>query len=428
MTLKELALWQQREYTGMKPGLERVSAFLEAAGRPQDSFRAIHVAGTNGKGATAKMIAAMCARAGLKTGLYVSPHLVSMRERISAGGREITAAELGRLSSRYRPLAEKHGLTFFEFITGIAFVYFAERGIDTAVLETGLGGRFDATNVVERPLACVITDIAFDHEAVLGGTVRKIAFEKAGIIKPGCPAVCSAGDPDAVAVIAAAARRMKAPLFVLGRDFRCSALGENWRGGFQRVRYSGLDSSFDAKLSMMGTKQPANCGAALAVMELLSRKGLVRGAKEASKALASVKWPGRLDARRIGSRTLLIDGAHNPGAVKALLEALGQSPWGGRKTTLIFGMLRDKDYREAISLLSRAAGRVILTPVDSPRAASTAELAAEWRKYLPESRITEAGSPEEALRSVKNEKFAVAAGSLYLAGQILKILTKRKEC
>jgi dihydrofolate synthase/folylpolyglutamate synthase len=183
ITMRDLTLWQKQEYTGMKPGLTRIRRFLRMVGNPQETFRVIHIAGTNGKGSTARMLSKILEKSGYGTGLYVSPHLVSMGERIRIDSKAISERELGRLNREFSDTAEQCGLTFFEYITGLAFIYFARRRVAYAVLETGMGGRYDATNVVRRPMVSIITDVDFDHRQFLGNTLAEIAGEKAGIIK-----------------------------------------------------------------------------------------------------------------------------------------------------------------------------------------------------------------------------------------------------
>jgi dihydrofolate synthase/folylpolyglutamate synthase len=420
MTLKELVLWQKQEYTGMKPGLERIKRFLKSAGNPQNTFRCVHVAGTNGKGSTAKIISAVLSESGYKTGLFISPHLIDITERIQINSRNIPKRELNLLSRRYLRQARQNKLTFFEFITALAFIYFKKNRIDAAVLETGLGGRFDATNVIKEPLACVITDIDFDHQAILGNTLSRIANEKAGIIKRGCPVISGVRGCEAARVVKRVSRLVNAELYEYGKDFNCASRKVDWLRGRQKFRYNGIKSSFDAELSLLGFHQLRNCGLALAVVELMGMRGFHIGRSRIRKALKSILWPGRFEVRK----TIVLDGAHNPGAARNFTETWNKSPFRSKKAVLIFGMLQDKSIKEVIKLLPKNIDKVVLTKVDSPRAETTENLAGMWKKYIPAENIIMADSLKAALDMTSKEELTLITGSLYLVGNALKLIKK----
>ena len=422
--MKDLDLWQKQEYTGMKPGLERMKRFLKLCGMPQEAFKAIHIAGTNGKGSTAKILSQLLASAGYTTGLYISPHILDLTERIQLNSTPISRAQLDVLVVKYSKLGDHCGLTFFEFMTGLAFIYFASKKVDIAVLETGLGGRFDATNTISKPLACIITDIDLDHKAILGNTLKQIAFEKAGIIKPGCPLVSGAENEIAASVIVSEANRKNTKLYRINTDFDFQHLRTDWTGGIQLFKYNGIAAFKKLRLSMIGQQQLKNCSLALAACELIKDKGFNVFTGKSIETLINVYWPGRFDIIRKGKRTYIIDGAHNPAALSRFSASWRSSPWSKTKPDIIFGMLKDKDYRQAAEIVSGIAGRVTVCPVDSPRNASPKLLVKSFTKYIPQKNISVAVSLQEAL-SNNNGKITLILGSLYLAGNALKILSPK---
>ncbi|OGS24390.1 MAG: hypothetical protein A2314_07850 [Elusimicrobia bacterium RIFOXYB2_FULL_50_12] len=419
-----LEQWQHREYTGMKPGLERVRRFLKRIGNPQECFKSVHIAGTNGKGSTARILSSILQGSGYKTGLYISPHLYSITERIQVNGLPIGRHELETLSCRYRALAKDCKLTFFEFITGLAFIYFSAMDVDIAVLETGLGGRFDATNVITNPLASIITDVDYDHRHILGDTLAEIAGEKAGIIKNGCPVISGAGRPAASNVIRREARTKDAPFFELGRDFNAKPIRTAWTRRCQVIRYDGTKRHFSFRLPLLGNFQLRNSAMAIAAAEQINLQGLNLNIDFGN--ISTTGWNGRFDVRLVSSggkkRTFILDGAHNPGAMRAFTGTWKQSPWGKRKQTFIFGMLQDKDAPAILRHLAPAVSNVILTPVSSPRTMTTGRLYKLWRRWLPHENIQLATSAAEAIRLASAQRVTAITGSLYLVGEILKII------
>lgn len=409
----------------MRPGLSRIKAFLKRCGDPQNSFKTVHIAGTNGKGSTAAILSTLISASGLRTGLYISPHILDITERISVDGCRIKREKLDGLARRYSSLANNHSLTFFEFMTALAYIYFASRKIDVAVLETGLGGRFDATNVIEDPLVSVITDIDLDHTAVLGDTVKSIAAEKAGIIKKGRPLVNGAESKPAAGVILQTAGEKKAPVYSIFKDFDYLPLKTDWRKGVQHFRYNGIHSIRNVSLGLLGQHQLKNFSLAMAAFELLKEQGVVSADRDPSKKLAALRWPARFQPVRSNGRTIVIDGAHNPGAMRRFVSTWKTGPWSGKDAVFIFGMLKDKQYAECIRILSDTARKVIIAPVDSPRNAPALELFKIWKEYLPESRIIIADSVRNAL-TLSGKSDAAVVGSLYLAGETLKILSTGK--
>jgi len=386
---------------GAKFGLENTRQLAALAGNPQEHLRFIHVAGTNGKGSTCAMLESIYRTAGLRVGLFTSPHLVSFRERIQVNRELIAEAEVVRLVSEMQPRLATFPVayhpTFFEVITVMALSYFAQQKCDLVIWETGLGGRLDATNIV-TPLASVITNIGLDHQQWLGDTLAEIAAEKAGIVKPGIPVLTAAEAPEALAVIEAIARKNNSAL-------------------------TGITSHSTARLAhpaLVGEHQRRNAALALATVDRLRTNVSVTN-EQSERGLAQVDWPGRFQViRRPGGKTLVLDGAHNPAGVEALAAAL-QSQFPDVRPALILGMFADKDWRPMCLRLASLAARVITVPVGSNRSASPPELAQACREQLPLA-SEEGASLTEALAKAEDASLVVIAGSLYLVGEALELL------
>lgn len=386
---------------GAKFGLENTRQLAVLAGNPHEQLRFIHVAGTNGKGSTCAMLESIYREAGLRVGLFTSPHLVSFRERIQINRELISEAEVVRLVSEMQPRLATFPIayhpTFFEVLAVMALRYFVDQKCDLVIWETGLGGRLDATNIV-TPLASVITNIGLDHQQWLGNTLAEIAAEKAGIIKRGIPVVTATNAPEALTVIESTAQQSSSPLTVITSQHG------------SRVSHPAL----------IGEHQRLNAAVALATVRLLgSAIPVTEVAIQAG--LAKVSWPGRFQiVQRPNGKTIVLDGAHNPDGVKTLALAL-QSNFPNSKPTLIVGMLADKNWQLMCEQLASLAGRVMTVPVGSDRSALATDLAAVCRKYLPQT--TEAcRSLSEALSKTVGDLLIVVAGSLYLVGEALELL------
>jgi len=422
---KELDLWQLSEYTAMKPGLERIKAFLAAIGNPEKRFKAVHIAGTNGKGSTAIMIASILESAGYKTGLYISPHLVRLNERISVNSRQIDSKRLADIGGRYYGLAKKYNLTFFEFITAIAFIYFTERNIDIAVLETGLGGRFDATNVIESPLIAIITGIDYDHTQILGKTITEIAGEKAGIIKQKCFVLSGAENKAASCIIRKAAEKNKCVFWEIKKDFKNKYIKTDWKCCTQYVRYSGAGLDISLRVPLLGIYQRKNSSLAAAAAQMLNELGFLITDKAVVNGIANAKWPGRFDVRQAEvngcNRTIILDGAHNPQAMSSFVSSFKESRWAEKSKNVIFGVLQDKDYIRVAKEALKLGGSFMLTPVKSRRTLDKAELETMFKTVCKNNSFAVTGSLEEAL-SKTDESVIVITGSLYLVGEALKKL------
>ncbi|MBI4372064.1 MAG: bifunctional folylpolyglutamate synthase/dihydrofolate synthase [Elusimicrobia bacterium] len=408
---------EARQETRIELGLARVRRHLARLGRPDRRVPAFHVAGTNGKGSTCAVLDAVLRASGRRVGLYTSPHLRDVRERIRVDGRPIPRPDFARLMTRALGADPTGRLTYFELLTSVAFQHFAERRCDVAVLETGLGGRLDATNVVEEPLAAVITSVDHDHQAFLGRSLGAIAAQKAGILKPGRPAVVAALPPAAMAAV----RRAHPAPRVVRRPW--AAAGADWRRGVQLLR---APSGRTFRLSLLGRRQRRNVALAAAAVKV---SGLDVPVAAWRRGLASVRWPARFQPLRLGSRTLIVDGGHNPEAARALAETWADSPWSRRPARWILGLLRDKDASGILAPLSAHLREVVAVAPPSPRALDPLELAAAVRRAAPGARVTVERDAACAVAAWRRERgaaaVAVCAGSLYLAGAALAAAGRR---
>ena len=395
---------------GAKFGLENTFQLAALAGNPQEKLRFIHVAGTNGKGSTCAMLESIYRAAGLRVGLFTSPHLVSFRERIQVNRQLISEVEVTRLAEELRALQGIAGETpamgrrdacptFFEFVTVMALKFFADQKCDLVIWETGLGGRLDATNIV-TPLASVITNIALDHQQWLGDTLAAIAAEKAGIIKPGVPVLTTTDAPEALQVIEQMACEKAAPLSRL-QPHHASRITHH--------------------ASLLGDHQKVNAALALATVARLQSQIPV-GEGTIRAGLASVNWPGRLQLiQKPDGQAMLLDGAHNAAGAAALRAAL-EKDFAGVRPVIIFGALADKRWLEICGILAPVAASVVTVPVASDRTATATDLAAAFRSANPRLAAAAAASLGDALKACKDEPFVVITGSLYLVGEALERL------
>jgi dihydrofolate synthase/folylpolyglutamate synthase len=392
---------------GCKLGLEHSLHLAKLAGNPQDHLRFIHVAGTNGKGSTCAMLESIYRSAGLRVGLYTSPHLVSFRERIQVNRNPITAEEVitgvTRLQSLVETFPTDHCPTFFEVVTVLALSHFAERSRDLVIWETGMGGRLDATNIV-HPLASLITNIELDHERWLGSTRAEIAFEKAGIIKSDVPILTAAEAPEALEVIRRTAAERRAPLTVLPPG----TAGE-----------AGLQT--DLKLPLRGPHQRRNAALAIATVNRLQQVLPVSPA-QLQQGLTNVDWPGRMQRVRPRSGVeVVLDCAHNPSGMSALAQGLGIE-YPGRRPAIVLGMLADKDYAGMVSLAASIAKRIVFVPVRSDRSVEPRALASAYAINRSDISVDCRASIAEALELLAHESFVVITGSLYLVGEAMETL------
>jgi dihydrofolate synthase/folylpolyglutamate synthase len=413
-----LSILSRLETFGIKLGLERARSVLVAMGEPQRRFPAILVAGTNGKGSTSAFLAAISRAAGYRTGLYTSPHLEVVEERLQIDGRTIEPGRFGRLLAGIVELAEREtGLppTYFEAVTLAACQWFAEEGVEIAVVEVGLGGRLDATNLCD-PILSLITPIGFDHQEYLGDTLASIAREKAGILRSGKPALVWIEEPEAAESVRKAAAEIGADLRFASEEVRIEEImAEGWTG--QRVRLSTPVRSYDLGIALLGAHQAINLGLAVRAAEALADLGFDRFDSQAiAEGAAACRWPGRLEAIALpGGRHVLLDAAHNEAGAAVLarfLEAMGQP------VDLLFGVLADKDYTAMLGLLAPHARRIVLTTPASPRAKDPAELAALLVDHVGEV-IVEPDRERALERALElGAEILVACGSIFLIGEV----------
>jgi dihydrofolate synthase/folylpolyglutamate synthase len=440
MTYEEaLAYWfAQANYEQRAPAagdlkLERMRALLSRLGDPHRRLRVVHVAGSKGKGSTSAMLAAILGRAGYRTGLFTSPHLSRHEERFQIDGRPISPAELAQLLTEIRQVVESHRdfahapPTFFELATAAGFLHFVRRRVGAAVLEVGLGGRLDSTNVCV-PAVSVITSISHDHTHILGDRLPQIAREKAGIVKPGRPAVSGATGAEARAVIEEVCRQRRAPLTELGRHFHYAYRpGRVTDAGLVRPRVTvttALRRWPEMEVNLLGEHQAANAAVAVATVEQLVRLGWHVPDGAVTAGLAGVFWPARLEV--VGRRPLVVlDCAHNVASAEALAETLGSSFPPGRRL-LVFAGSGDKDTAGMFRVLGPLFARAFVTRFsNNPRSVPPEQLATLWAK-ASQSPVEVCPTPAEALARARGEAAAddliCVTGSVFLAGEVRPLL------
>ncbi len=416
--------------TDAKFELAWIARLLQALGNPQQKFASVHIAGTNGKGSVAAMLEAVLRRSGFLTGLYTSPHLERITERIQVAGREIAPADFARATTRVHEVIEAlltqgalpHRPSFFETMTAVGFVHLAEAGVNLAVVEVGLGGRLDATNVLV-PQVSVITPVGMDHERFLGYTLPEIAGEKAGIIKPGVPVISGMQESETLAVLRA----------------RCEAQGAPLTEAEQPVPMPDADGRFHVTVAyrgeavplhpaLRGRHQAGNAVTVAQVCEQLSAQHFPVPRAALQQGVAETVWPGRLEVVSHSPR-IILDGAHNPMGARALADFLSEMQL---RPVLVFGSLRDKDARRTAAILFPMAEHVILTAPDNPRAATAQELAEQLADHAaarPEALHVAADLPAALAlakqltdHGARDERCIVVTGSLYLVGAARRLL------
>lgn len=401
---------------GIKLGLQNITAMMDACDRPHLSYPVIHVAGTNGKGSVLAFLASIMNAAGYRVGRFTSPHLLDVTERFLLDGDPMPEEALRENVAWFQQVAQASGQlpTFFEMNTAMAFRWFARERVDAALIEVGMGGRFDSTNIVE-PLACAITNIDYDHVQYLGDTLEKIAFEKAGIIKPGVPVVSGVTETGARSVIQEQAQKLSAPLYALDREYTFVAKGTAWK---PTLEYQGLELSLqEALLGLAGKHQPHNAAIAVS-LALLARNHFPRISKETiQEGLRTARWPGRLE-RVLDDPPVIMDAAHNPAGCKAISETVD-------RCVVVFSVSSDKDASAMIDILANIAEPLILTSYQGGRALPLEEL----RVCAGEHPFWSFPSMEEALeqgmRLASDAKPLLIAGSIYGAADARRILMDR---
>lgn len=415
----------QHQFHGIKPGLSRITKLLKRLGNPHKKYLTIHVAGTNGKGSTCAILSKLLIEHGFKTALYTSPHLIRLNERFKINNLDISDEDLYELLKILYQRVMDEPITYFELTTALAFLYFAEKRVDIAVIETGMGGRLDATNVI-LPEISVITTIGFDHTKYLGPTLEKIAFEKAGIIKRGRPLVLGRIEKAPLRVITERAEKLSSPSYILDRDFEIFFSAPFWTYRGER-EFSNLD------LSLKGSFQGDNLALALKTLEILEEKKLIKiEEKKVRSALKRVRWVGRYEKFEFQEKEWLLDSAHNLEGAKALVASLERD--GFYPYLLILGITDEegeKPVSQIFKILTKYASNIFVCEFSSPRKALTLE---DWSRILKNEtdfrNINLLTSPKEALLKAlrSGEKKILLTGSIYFLGEILKSFRELNLC
>ncbi len=400
-----------------KPGLERITALCDALGHPERNLRFIHVAGTNGKGSFCAMTESILRAAGYRTGLYTSPYIKEFNERMRVNGENISDGELVELTELVRPIADRmeDKPTEFELITAIAFLYFERHNCDVIVLEVGLGGRLDSTNIIPSPLLSVITGIDFDHTDLLGDTIEKIAAEKGGIIKTGCPVLYGGNDPAAHDTLQGIANERNADFFTVKQDRlqinRFSTEGTNFDFG----TLTSLD------LPLLGSYQPRNAATVLTALEILNQTGALRISETAIRqGFSSVVWHARFEKLNDSDPAIFFDGSHNPQGIAAATETV-ETYFPNQKVTILTGVMRDKNFEVMIRSIGRIAHQVITVTPSNPRSLPAEEYAEHFRTQgiSAQSCTSIQDAAKKAIVIAKESHTPlVCLGSLYLYGEL----------
>ena len=409
-------------WKGSIPGLERISALLDKMGHPERTLKFVHVTGTNGKGSTCAMVASVLRQAGYRTGLYTSPYIVRFNERMQINGEMIPDDELCAITEEIKPLADNifEQPTEFEMVTAIAFAWFARRKCDVVVCEVGMGGEFDATNVIGSPEAAVLCNIGLDHTEVLGDTLEKIAATKSGIIKSGCDAVLYRSTPAVEAVVAQRCREVGAKLHLV--NFDSLRLRAHSLEG-QVFDFDGMEG---LRLPLLGEHQLHNAAVALTTLHVLQDRGWRISEDAIRQGLEQVTWPGRFQIIR-RDPLFLIDGGHNPQCIQALARNITDY-LPGRPLTVLTGVLSDKDYHCMYRSVADAAAEFITVTPDNPRALTAQELARYLLSFgkpvFPCDTV--ADGVRLALEHAGKDGTVLCYGSLYLLGDVIKAVDETK--
>lgn len=423
--LEAWAYLDKLQFFKIKLGLDSMADFLARVGNPQESLHCIHVAGTNGKGSVAMNLLTLLKGGGYKVGLYTSPHLSSVRERFRINDEYISDDDFAALASEIATVLGNEQITYFEFTTALALLWFSKKKVDLVILEVGLGGRLDATNIV-MPLVSVITNVSMDHEAYLGDTLAKVAYEKAGIIKATVPVVSGVGNDVSQEVVKTRCAEMGAELRLLGREF------DHRNDGDGKWTYQGVNKEISGlKCGMRGDYQQDNSSLALAVCEILEDKGWPLGDDVIRTQMAKVFWPGRLEyfcldpaGRQVAEKGLddndrryLLDGAHNPAGMESLCASL-RNEFTYKRLVCVWAAMSDKDIKTTLATISPLCDVLIFTRPESERSATSEQLRAALGLFIGE--IKECLKVEDALEKAGDmadkDDLILVAGSLYLVG------------
>ena len=417
------------EMLAMKLGLESIAVLCRALGDPQLKYRVVHIAGTNGKGSTAAMTEAIVLQAGHRVGLYTSPHLVEITERIRVNGADISQADFARLATQVRAAGEQLVATqtlpapptYFEQVTAIGYLFFAEREVDLAILEVGLGGRLDATNICQ-PTVCAITPLSLDHQEYLGAQLATIAAEKAGILKPHVPVIVAPQPPEAMRVLTERADEINAPLVPVVADENRVVIDEASTGMFHFQYHTAL-ADYAVQLNLRGEHQTINARTAIHIAEQLRQQGLCIAKAAIEAGLQNVNWAGRLEVIETAGRQVLLDGAHNLAGAKTLQDFL-RAYEANLPITMIFGAMSDKAIAGMAEMLFPCAQMIIATHINNPRSADPVVIVDAATQLGKPSRRAEsvAAALQDALQVTPPNGLICVCGSLYLVGEVKQLL------
>lgn len=401
---------------GIKPGLKNIQNLLAALGNPHESLNVIHVAGTNGKGSTAAFLQSLLASAHYRTGLYTSPHLIDFCERIRINQTQISRNHVVKLIQTIKNTcrrADLKNITFFEFATAMAFLYFKQKGADPVILETGLGGRLDSTNIID-PVCTIISNVSLEHQKYLGRTIAEITIEKAGIIKKNRPLVCGISQPDARMIIKSVCKKNSSPLYLMNKDFRaraCSGDLFNYKSHKSEIR--------EIKCPLKGSHQLENASLAIKAAEILQDKGYKITDQHITGGIARTFWPGRLETVSLQPR-IILDGAHNPSAWKCLKTVI-EKELLFNKLFLIIGVLEDKNISKLLKLLPPLAHKTLFCKPTVERAAGK-EILKKYIVFSDNNRLFWYDNPDTALKAALTETtpedLILVTGSLFTVGEI----------
>lgn len=416
-----LANWETRPPgTSLTFELDRMRSVLGRLGDPQREWPAVHVAGTNGKGSTCAMLSAAFDAGGRRVGLFTSPHLHTVRERVSVNDRLISeTAVIGWLNENRAVLEEDDGLTTFEALTALAFSHFADQKVDVAVVEVGLGGRLDTTNVVDSAVT-VLTTVGLDHTGVLGETREAIAHDKVGVFRPAVPIVCCPQEPEVLAIVQREASRLGCPLLTVGDDVVISeeVVTDRGQSFVVDVGGSGSGQRYVVELALMGHHQRTNAAAAVAALHALRDSEIGLSVRSIETGLANAEWPGRFERLSDGP-ALIVDGAHNPDAASALRRTLDER-FPGLKRHLVVGVSRDKDVAGILKPLVDGAASVTATRSEHPRALPAAAVAEQLRGLGVTAHVAElpADALDWALVQAGPDQVVIATGSIFVVADV----------
>jgi dihydrofolate synthase/folylpolyglutamate synthase len=412
-------------------GLSRISSFLSSIGNPHHQLQTIHVAGTNGKGSTAMFMHEILHAGGYKVALYTSPHLIDITERIKINGINIPQQIFNYISKKYLQKAREYQLSYFEYLTVIALIYFVKQQVDIAIIETGIGGRLDATNIIKNPIVCVITSIAEDHKNILGSTITNIAVEKAGIIQESADVVCGKLPKQVMPIFY---KRTSRKMYVYNVDFQVKSNGYQYDSNLdqysQKFDYININSNSNIKhldTIMLGQHQIMNASTAICATFLLNQRGYYINETHIREGIKNTRWNGRFDIINIKQNSskvrLIIDGAHNPHGINSFFYTFKQLHLEEEKRTFIFAVMKDKEYKVMVNLTVPFAKKVILPHIHNLRSLDPNILKVEFAKYISQNDICIVDSVLTSLNVKKhNNETVIILGSLYLVGEILSCI------